>query len=88
MRELKEKINDYKTKGDLNSSYVEALNDEKFKKLLVRLKLTEKEALKYTSKLEKTTEELSNCETCKHLFECKNEVKGFVYYPKTYNERY
>ena len=39
-----------------------------------RLKLKESEALKYTSKLERTVCELSNCENCKHLFECKNEI--------------
>lgn len=87
MQELKTQIEGMKIKGNLNDSYVKALKNDKFKKLLVRLKITEKEALKYTSKLERTCEELSNCEACKHLFECRNEVQGFVYYPRKYNDK-
>ena len=42
--------------------------------------------MKYTSKLEKTTEELSNCAKCKGLSECKLEIKGHIYYPNKKDE--
>ncbi len=87
MQNLKDTLKKYDKKVDLKKSYVESLKDDKFKSLLVRLKLTEKEAEKYTSKLENTVKELNNCENCKHLFDCKNEVEGFVYYPNKYNDR-
>jgi primosomal protein DnaI len=37
--------------------------------------------MKYTAKLEMTCEELKNCSKCKGLGNCKNKVKGCVYYP-------
>ena len=87
MQSLKESINLKDVNFDLMDSYVKALKNDKFKALVARLKLKENEACKYTSKLERTVEELSNCENCKHLFECKNEVEGFVYYPEKYNDK-
>ena len=87
MQSLKDSINLKDVNFDLMNSYVKALKNDKFKALVARLKLKENEAYKYTSKLERTVEELTNCENCKHLFECKNEVEGFVYYPEKYNEK-
>ncbi len=86
MQSIKNNLSKYDIKNSLKSDYVKALKDDKFKALIARLKLKEEDALKYTSKLERTVCELSNCEKCKHLFECKNEVEGFVYYPEYYNE--
>lgn len=89
MQDLKSSIKYLKKNvdADLMDDYVKSLKNDKFKALVARLKLKENEACKYTSKLERTVEELSNCENCKHLFECKNEIEGFVYYPEKYNER-
>lgn len=89
MQTLKDSVN-YLNRDvvpNLMDGYVKALKSEKFKALVARLKLKENEACKYTSKLERTVSELNNCENCKHLFECKNEVEGFVYYPEKYEER-
>lgn len=89
MKDLKMSIKYLKkdVDADLMDNYVKALKNNKFKALVARLKLKESDACKYTSKLERTVSELSNCETCKHLFECKNEIEGFVYYPEKYNDR-
>lgn len=89
MQTLKESVNFLKHDIDANlmDSYVKALKNDKFKALVARLKLKEHEASKYTSKLEKTVLELTNCENCKHLFDCKNEIEGFVYYPENYDNR-
>mgnify|MGYP003291846098 CR=1 FL=1 len=65
----------------LLSDYVVSLKDPDFKKLVTRLKLSENVAMKYTAKLEMTCEELKNCSKCKGLGNCKNKVKGCVYYP-------
>lgn len=67
---------------ELYKAYVEALKDEDFKKLVVRLKLKEDIAMKYTAKLEMTVCELNNCKKCKSVMECKNRVTGCVFYPR------
>ena len=38
--------------------------------------------MKHTTKIEDTVCELNNCANCKNIFECKNEVNGYVYYPQ------
>lgn len=66
---------------ELKKSYIEALKDEYFEKLIVRLKLKEEIAMQYTSKLESTVCELNNCKKCRSLLECKNKMQGYVDYP-------
>lgn len=78
----KSKIN----KG-LQDAYEEAKTNPKFSKLVKSLKLDDKLAMKNTSKLEDTLEELNHCDGCKGLFECKNRVEGHVYYPNCENEK-
>lgn len=79
------------TKKDLDrvllKDYIEALKDEKFQKLVNRLGIKEEIALKYTSKLELSASELKNCDKCKNLLECKNKVRGCIYYPSKENDR-
>lgn len=71
---------------ELLNDYVIALKNEKFKKLVKRLKLDEETGKKYTSKLERAVSELNNCENCKGLVMCKNKVVGCVYYPEKDND--
>ena len=65
----------------LKSDYAVALKDDNFKKLVNTLKIKENVACKYTSKLERTVEELQKCASCKSLLACQNKVMGMVYYP-------
>ena len=65
----------------LKSDYAVALKDDNFKKLVNTLKIKENVACKYTSKLERTVEELQKCANCKSLLACQNRVTGMVYYP-------
>lgn len=65
----------------LKSDYAVALKDDNFKKLVNTLKIKENVACKYTSKLERTVEELQKCASCKSLLACQNKVTGMVYYP-------
>ena len=85
MEELNKSTNKFLV-GDLNDTlkrdYVSSLKDKKFASLVNKLKLTDEVGMKYTSKLEHTIENLKNCENCKCLNECKNEVNGCVYYPQ------
>ena len=72
----KDKIN-----AGLKKAYEEAKNNPKFNKLVKSLKVEDEVAMKYTSKLEESLEELNCCKECRGLFECKNRVEGHVYYP-------
>lgn len=72
---------------DLHKEYAKALKNDDFKALVTRLKITEEVALKYTSKLENTVNELNNCKKCKRLEDCKNNVYGCVNYPNVEGNR-
>lgn len=65
----------------MKNDYFEAMKNEEFKKLVVSLKVPDDIAYKYTSKLERTVEELNNCRKCKNLVMCSNKCNGCVYYP-------
>lgn len=85
MESIKEVNQQFRTNDldrELLAEYVKSLKDDDFKKLVTRLKLTEKVAMKYTAKLEMSVCELKNCSKCKGLANCKNKVNGCVYYPK------
>ena len=71
----------------LKRDYIASLKDKKFAALVNKLKLTDEEGMKYTSKLEHTIENLKNCENCKCLNECKNKVNGCVYYPEKKDDK-
>lgn len=73
--------------NSLKKEYTLALKNPKFKAIVANLKLDEKTAMKYTSKIENTAYELSHCENCKSLLECKNKMEGYVYYPSIKNNR-
>ena len=75
--------NELKTNNnDLLISLNDAKNDPDFCNLLKREKITDEVAMKYTSKLQKTIEQLRNCKNCKNINNCKNNVRGCVFYPK------
>lgn len=79
------------TRKDLDHAllkeYVNALKNEEFKATVAKLGIKEKVAMKYTSKLERTTKELEHCAKCKSLHECKNTINGCVYFPHQEQER-
>lgn len=66
----------------LKRDYITALKDKKFLGLVNKLEITDEVGMKYTSKLEKCVLCLKNCDKCKSLIECKNEVNGCLYFPK------
>ena len=79
--------NTYRTNIDkLEYDFNQAMENEKFKKVVGTLKTSKKEIMKHTSKIEDTVRELNNCVNCKNIFECKNTVEGYVYYPIVEND--
>lgn len=70
----------------LEKSYNEALKDENFKNFVSKIKLSNNTLMKYTSILESSCIEYTNCRNCKSILECKNKVTGYAYLPKIENE--
>ena len=66
---------------ELERNFDIALEDDTFKKIVSRLKLSRDELIKYTSNVEDSANELKNCKNCKNIMECKNSICGYVYYP-------
>lgn len=73
--------------ADLKQSYAAALKNKGFVTLINTLKIKESIAINYTSKLEKTAEELSACKECPGLGFCKTKITGYVYYPELNNDK-
>lgn len=74
---------------NLEGEYINALKDDSFKSLVSTIDLSNDELMKYTSKLQECSKELSNCSKCKNLNNCSNEVKGFALTPsKSDNKLY
>jgi len=69
----------YKLEADYRHQYDE---DMTFRKIANELKLPTETLMKYTTRLEKASCELKNCQKCKNIFECTNEVEGYIYYPQ------
>ena len=70
----------------LHDEYKEALKDSNFVGLIKKVKIKEEDAIKNTSKLQDTCEEIKCCQNCKGLFMCKNKVNGHVLYPSMEND--
>lgn len=67
-----------KERETLKKNYEEALKDPQFLKLVKHLGLINEEAMKRTTKILDTLEELKNCKSCRGLFACKNAYPGHV----------
>lgn len=71
----------YKKKQE--KEYNDALKNDDYKALVKKLHIREEDAKKNTIKIFDSLEELSNCKNCHSLYECKNKVKGYVYFPES-----
>lgn len=71
--------------NNLKEAYYEALKNPAFKELIDKLKVKEAILIKYTSMLEDSSKEYSNCLKCKNILECQNKIKGYAYLPKVIN---
>lgn len=79
-------ISDF-NKRALQKNYDEACVDPQFKRLLKKLDVDDKTAMKYTSSLQETIKELNNCVNCPGLVYCKNHLEGHVKYPEKHNKQ-
>ena len=89
MEKLKDVINNQYGKSNyrLEVEYQKLYDEDMtFRKIANELKLPTKTLMKYTSKIDASSCELKNCKKCKNIFECKNEIKGYVYYPQKNDE--
>lgn len=66
---------------DIDKNFNAKKMDTNLMKIIKMENLTEEDAKKHLSSLEDTSIELNNCKNCKGLNECKNHLKGHVYYP-------
>jgi len=76
------KVDNKNVKLAQEKEFKEALLNEEYKSFVKKLKLSEEDAKKNTIKLYDSLEELSNCKNCDNLYNCKNKVKGYVYFPE------
>lgn len=88
MNEIKKTITKSKSyiENNLQKEYLLATKNDDFIKLCSRLKCDDKVLMKYTSRLEESVVELSNCKNCKGLSECKNKYNGHIFYPVKYKD--
>lgn len=82
-----EDMNLSSSKQKLYENYIEAKKEPSFVKLINRLHLKDEEAMKITSKLQDTLQELHHCEGCQGLQECKNSYQGHVLFPENKEEK-
>ena len=88
MKEIKDTVNKSRSyiNDNLRKEFLLAGKSENFMKLCGRLKCSEDILMKYTSLLEDSVQELSNCKDCKGLEFCRNKYTGHVYYPVKYKD--
>lgn len=67
---------------ELENSFKEACTNDQFRRLIKTIDVTEDIAMKYTSSLEETVEELNHCSNCPGLIDCQNRFDGHVLYPE------
>ena len=83
METVKEKFtNKEKVRISLKRNYTHACNNPTFRNFIAKVGMSEEEAIKHTSKLEKIIEQLERCKECKGMFECSSDFEGNVEYPK------
>jgi len=80
MHNVLENLKDFQ-KTDLSLEYKKALKNENFKTLVSKLKLSDNILMKYTSLLENSALEYSNCMNCKNIANCKNKICGYANLP-------
>lgn len=65
----------------LTHAFQTACSNKDFKEYVYSLNIKEDILMKYTSRLEETFEEHTNCLNCECLETCKNKMKGYKYTP-------
>ena len=79
---LLEEMNLSHSKKKLQENYKEVKKDPSFQKLIQKLELLDEDAMKITSKLQDTLEEINHCNKCKGIYMCQNSLKGHMLCPE------
>lgn len=82
MQKISKQFENYSLNNFLDEAYDEALKDENFKEFVSKLKIKREVLKKYTSLLEESSLEYSNCKNCKGLQACVNKICGYAKLPK------
>lgn len=86
MQKIGEKLNvNSDLESKLDEYFEEALENQQFKEFVSKIKLKRNELKKYTSLLEESSKEYTNCLKCKNILECRNKLEGYAYLPKVTN---
>lgn len=86
MQKVSDKVKKNNLDYLLDSAYDEALENENFKNFVCKLKIKREILKKYTSLLEESSFEYSNCLNCPGILECKNKIEGYAKLPKLVND--
>ncbi len=84
MKKLSENI---KTSTKVVNKKKASMMNVKLVNLSKKIKLSEEELNNNITSLEDTLQELDNCKNCPGLSSCKNNIKGYVYYPQKKGSR-
>ena len=68
--------------SELEKNYKQACQNEQFCRLVQTIEVDHNVAMKYTSSLEETVEELNHCNNCPGIIDCQNRFEGHVLYPE------
>ena len=86
MINVKKNLESKNIRNDMKKNFKEALKNESFKKLVSSINIDRETIVKNVSSLLISSKEFGNCEKCKGLPACKNEMAGYAYMPSVRNE--
>ena len=82
MKKVSDKMKKNNLDNLLDEAYDEALQNDKFKEFVCKLKVKREILRKYTSILEESSIEYHNCKNCPGLIACQNKITGYAKLPK------
>lgn len=82
MQKVSDKMKKNNLDNLLDEAYDEALQNDKFKEFVCKLKVKREILRKYTSILEESSIEYHNCKNCPGLIACQNKIIGYAKLPK------
>jgi len=82
MQKVSDKMKKNNLDNLLDEAYDEALQNDKFKEFVCKLKVKREILRKYTSILEESSIEYHNCKNCPGLIACQNKITGYAKLPK------
>ena len=76
-----------KINNSLKVDFIKELNNPYFSLVLEKIDLEENKLYKYTSRIKDCANEEQNCQNCKGLCFCKNEMKGYKLIPNVLDNK-